>query len=106
MSWCAARSSPITNTFSPSSVARAGRVEGILTGMIARTCRDGYRPPGRSGPQRLVEVPQDVVDVLDADAQAHEVGAHAGRGLLVGGKLAVRGRGRVDGQALGVADVG
>ncbi len=39
MSWCAARSSPMTKTFSLSSVARAGRLAGILTGI-----GDGLRP--------------------------------------------------------------
>jgi hypothetical protein len=40
MSWCAARSSPMTNTFSLSSVARAGRLAGIFTGI------DGGLRPG------------------------------------------------------------
>src|SRR5690606_16247338 len=98
----------MTNTFSRSSVARAGSVDGILTGMIAAAGRGAREAPRRclSGPERLVEVPEDVVDVLDADAQPHEVGAHAGRGLLVGRELAVRGRRGMDREALRVADVG
>ena len=56
--------------------------------------------------QRLVQVPEDVFDVLQADAQADEVGADTGCGHLLGRQLAVGGAGRVDGQALGIADVG
>jgi hypothetical protein len=54
----------------------------------------------------LVQVPEDVVDGLQPDRQAHQVRRHAG-GLLVGfAQLAVGGRCRMDHQGLGVADVG
>ncbi len=35
-------------------------------------------------PQRLIQVPEDVFDVLDPDREADEIGRHAGRGLLFG----------------------
>ena len=64
-------------------------------------------PPGRRGfGERAVEVPADVVDVLQADREADQVRADAGRDLLLVGQLLVGGAGRVDHQRLGVADVG
>jgi hypothetical protein len=58
------------------------------------------------GGEGLVEVRDQVVHVLDADRQPHEVLRHAGVVELLGGELRVR-RGRVvDRQRLGVADVG
>ena len=59
---------------------------------------------GRGG-ECLVEVLDDVIDVLDADAQAHEVRADAGRGLLLSRHLAMRGRSRMGHQRAHVADV-
>lgn len=59
-----------------------------------------------AGPQRLVEVLEDVVDVLQAHRQPHQLRRHAGLRLLLGGKLLVRRAGRMDHQRLGVADVG
>ena len=56
--------------------------------------------------QRLFEIGDDVVLVLDADREAHHVGAGAGLHLLRVGQLAVRGRGRMDDQRARVADIG
>ena len=56
--------------------------------------------------QRLVDVPQDVVRLLDADGQADHVGADAGAGQLILAQLAMGGRCGMDHQRLGVADVG
>src|SRR5690349_5567781 len=56
--------------------------------------------------ERLVEVPEDVVEALQPDRQSHHVRRHAGLLLLLFVELAVRGRRRMDHQRLGVADVG
>ncbi len=56
--------------------------------------------------QRLVNVPKDVVDVLDAHRHANHVGQHPSRALLRIVKLAVGGGGGVDDQGARVADVG
>src|SRR5256885_10094681 len=50
------------------------------------------RPLGfRAGRKRLVDVPQKVVDGLDADRHAHHVGRHAGFQLLFVAHLAMGG---------------
>jgi hypothetical protein len=54
---------------------------------------------------RLVEIGDDVLGVLDADRQAHDVRGGAGELQLVGAELAVGGRGRVAGQRFGIADI-
>ena len=56
--------------------------------------------------QRMVEVGEDVVDVLDADRQAHVAVRHAGGELVLGRKLRVGRRRRMDGELARVADVG
>ena len=56
--------------------------------------------------QRLVDVPEDVLDILDAHRQPDHVGPHAGARQFRLVQLAVRGGGRMDHQRLGVADVG
>ena len=60
--------------------------------------------PSRCG-QGLVEVLEDVVDVLDADAKPDDVRRDAGGLLLVLGHLPVRRRGRMRRQRAHVADV-
>ena len=55
--------------------------------------------------QRLIEVGDDVVDVLDADAEPDHFRPHAGLALLLGRHLPMRGRGRVAGERLGVAHI-
>ncbi len=57
------------------------------------------------GSERLVEVGDDVVDVLDTDAQADHLRPHPGIALLLRRHLTMRGRGRVARQRLGVAHV-
>src|ERR1035437_5568586 len=56
--------------------------------------------------QRLIQIPQNVIDILDTNAQAHEVSTDARRGLLLRCELTVCGAGRMDGQTLGIAHVG
>ncbi|KAB8760612.1 hypothetical protein FH972_026604 [Carpinus fangiana] len=58
------------------------------------------------GLEALLKVGDDVVNVLYADADADQVGGDAGVGLLLVGQLLVGGGPGVDGQTLGVADVG
>src|SRR5215468_8476395 len=56
--------------------------------------------------ERLVEVGEDVVDGLEADREAHHVGAGAGGDLLLVGELAVCSRGGVQDQRARVAEIG
>src|SRR5699024_10909322 len=59
---------------------------------------------GRRG-DRLVEVPEDVLHVLEAHRDADEVGPDAAGDELLRGELAVRGRGRVQDEGARVPDV-
>src|SRR5215469_196774 len=56
--------------------------------------------------QRLGEIVDDVGGRLDTDRQPHELLADAGGLELLGIHLLVRGRGRMDHQCLGIADIG
>ena len=56
--------------------------------------------------QGLVEVPDDVIDVLDAHRHPDQVGADARRHQRLVGQLLMGGRSRVDDEGAGVADVG
>src|SRR5690554_1691372 len=55
--------------------------------------------------QGLIEVGEDIVDMLDADGEAHHIGGYPGPGELLVVELAVGGGGRDRRAALGVADV-
>src|SRR5581483_1378202 len=70
----------------------------LLRGFEPRRSRAGTR-------QRLVDVLDDVVDVLDADRETDGLRQHAGHALLLRRHLAVRRRGGMAGQRLGVADI-
>ena len=56
--------------------------------------------------ERLLEIADDVLRILDADREPHHVRAGARLDLLRVGELAVRRRGRVDDQRARVADIG
>ena len=56
--------------------------------------------------QRLIEIEQDVVDVLDADRQTHVAVGDAGREPVFGRQLRVRRGRRMDGERAGIADIG
>ncbi len=56
--------------------------------------------------ERLGQVRQDVVGMLDADRETNVARRHAGGELLIGGELLMRGRGRMDGERARIADVG
>ena len=58
------------------------------------------------GCERLVEVGENVVDMLQPDREAHIARRDAGCRLLFFRKLRVGGRRRVDGEAAGIADIG
>ena len=57
-------------------------------------------------PQRLIDVHDDIAHVLDPDGETDIILRHTGRLLLCPRELLVRGGGRMDDEALGVADVG
>ena len=67
---------------------------------------DAPSPSPRRLLQRLVEVADQVVGVLDPDREAHRVVGRPGQRALLVGELAVGGRGRVEDQRAGVAEVG
>src|SRR5262245_12258319 len=74
---------------------------------VGRFLPQGMNSPAHLLPlQALLEVGDDVVLVLDADRQPHHVRTGAGHDLLLVGELAVRGRGRMDDERAGVADIG
>ena len=81
-----------------------GTYAGPAPAWISVRCRPAAQPP--AGREPAPEVPDQVVRVLEADAETHHVLADArrGEGLVV--EPAVRGRRRVDHERLGVADVG
>ncbi len=56
--------------------------------------------------QRLVKIGKDIVNVLDADREAHVARRHAARQLIGRAQLRVRGAGRMDGQRAHITDVG
>src|SRR6266702_4635103 len=58
------------------------------------------------GPQRLVDIINDVFNILDADGKADKVGSDSGRSLLLHGQLLVSGGRWVNHQGFGIADVG
>src|SRR5690606_18450772 len=55
--------------------------------------------------ERLAQVGKDVVDMLDADGQAHHVAWYAGLLQSLVAELAMGGGRRVAGQRLGIADI-
>src|SRR5258708_37619138 len=56
--------------------------------------------------QRIIQIPQDVLYVLDADGEADEGGGHPARQLVFFRKLLVGGAGRGDDEAARVTPVG
>jgi hypothetical protein len=54
----------------------------------------------------LSQIGEDVVDMLDPDRQAHIAGGDPGGGLFLGRQLRMGGRGRVNGKAACVTDIG
>ena len=56
--------------------------------------------------KRLIKIPQDILDILDAYTQADKIRADARGNLFISIELAVRSRGRMNCKALDVADIG
>ena len=111
----AARAGPSRGRRGRCRPRRGGAARAWVSGPAARpavTRRRRRARPRRArsaagrGRQRLVEVGDEVVDVLEADRQPDEVVGHAGPILVLGAQLRVGRPGRVDDQRLGVADVG
>src|SRR6266516_5238427 len=78
-------------------------------GSIRPTARSATDSAERSScrfAQSLVDVPEDIIERLEPDRQAHHFGQDPGGALLVLVELAMRRRGRVNHQRLGVPDVG
>src|SRR5581483_3553984 len=109
---------PITKIFSFSRTARAGKVSGILTG-INLSIQSGrgeafWRRRSLSPecfaptllPQRLIEIPPQVLDVFETDAEANKIGRNARAELLIRCQLAVGGARRVNGETFGIAHIG
>ena len=61
--------------------------------------------PRAGGGERLIEIFEDVVDMLEADADADRLRPHARLELLLGGHLPMGGRGGMAGERPRVADV-
>ena len=68
-------------------------------------CRYRFAGFERRGLQRLVQIIDQVVNALQADREADEIGRHACLLLLLGRQLGVRGAGRVDDERLGIAHI-
>src|SRR6202521_3242541 len=58
------------------------------------------------GAQRLIEVPQNILDLFDSDGQPHHVVRDAASLLLLVAQLLMRRGRRMNHQTLSVADVG
>ena len=95
--------------FSFSRVARAGSVDGIFTGIFQLSPLSHY---GRGEEakclriERLIEIPQNIINIFETNTQANEVGADTRRDLIFGTELTVRCRCGMNGKTLRVADVG
>ena len=69
---------------------------------LAEAADGGWSGGGRAGRvEAELQIGEDVLNVLQADRQAHRTGRHAGLGQLLLGQLRVRRRGRMDDQGLG-----
>src|SRR5258708_943335 len=75
------------------------------TAVIASFCGFCSHEPALGRRQRLVDVGDDVIDVLDADAEADRFWINAGRLLLVRRHLAMRCRGRMASERFRVTDI-
>jgi hypothetical protein len=68
-------------------------------------CRDRFAGFERRGFQRLVKITNQVVNALQADGEADEIGRDTCLLLFLGCQLGVRGAGRVDDEGPGIAHI-
>src|SRR5271157_4398770 len=95
--------------FSFSRVVRAGSVDGIFTGIVQLSplSHNGRGEEARClRIKRLIEIPQNIINIFEANTQANKVRADTSRKLIFGSQLTVRCRCRMNGKTLRVADVG
>src|ERR1700730_13883579 len=59
-----------------------------------------------AGPQSLIQIPLDIVNLLQSGGRPDQVVANAGRQFFFGRQLLMRGGRRMDHQALGIPDIG
>jgi hypothetical protein len=74
----------------------------VVRGILSRRNRGR---PSRGGAQRPIQVLDDVLDMLDADAEADRFGSNTGAFQLLRSHLPVRGGGRMAAERSGVADI-
>src|ERR1700676_4794560 len=60
----------------------------------------------RAGLQRLIDVPEDIIERFQSDRQPNHFRRNTGGALLFLVELAMRRRRRMDDQRLGIADIG
>src|ERR1700761_1571192 len=86
-----------------SSIGEAEQPESMKSG-IGRPLFGGHqcRAPRLRGRQRLVEIGDDVVDMLNADGKPNHLRLDARLAMLLGRHLPVRGRSWVAGERLGI----
>ncbi len=75
-------------------------VSGILRSAQNDITSDQLRP------QRLIQIPENIFDIFQANGQTNEIGADACGELFFVGKLGVGCAGGMDGERFGVAEVG
>src|SRR5271163_2130458 len=89
--------------------AEPNRAESMKSGIVSPAPllfgRDQRRLRRLRRAERLIEIGDEIVDMLDADAEPDHFRLDAGPELLVGRHLPVCGRGRVASQRLGVAHI-
>lgn len=100
----------IRSTIDCASIAASKRTDSTTTNTAkhpttADPAASGAFRSAHGGVQRLFDVGDQVIDMLRADGEAHRGGRDPLRGQLLGRKLRVGGRRRVDHQRLHVGDV-
>src|ERR1700736_4674517 len=74
--------------------------------MPAPALRGSHRSPSRARLQRLIDVPEDIIERFQSDRQPNHFWRNTGGALLFFVELAMRRRRRMNDQRLGIADIG